>query len=338
MKTGKMIGAMLLAVSLGIGSQATAAIWSMSATLNGAQEVPVNPSLGTGIGSFIIDDVANTVQYNIAFGGLTGTETAAHFHGYSAIGVNSGVRSALPVGSPKIGVWNANATDIANILAGMVYVNIHSNTSPGGEIRGQVINPTPLPVELSSFNAVSSANGILLTWRTETETGNDRFLLERKTEGEEYTTITSVNTLSSNGNSTTPLSYRFVDTRVVVGVTYSYRLVQIDVDGEVNVLRTVSATMQGSTTAIVEEFGLLNTYPNPFNPTTTIRVQLKTAGDANVAVYNMNGQLVQTLHQGNLSAGEHSFQFNAVGMASGNYLVKLTSGNVSNSKMISLVR
>ena len=329
---------LLIAGMLGIGVTANAAQWMMSCSIDGSQEVGPTGSPGFGSGSFIIDDVANTVDYNITWGGTIGTETAAHFHGYAPAGVNAGVRSALPLGSPKIGTWNANATDISNILAGMIYVNIHTTAFGGGEIRGQVINPVLLPVELTSFTAASAANGIVLSWRTETETGNDRFVLERKLDGEDYSVVTEIRTQSSNGNSITPLSYHYVDSRVIAGMTYTYRLSQVDIDGDVAILRTASATMSGNTNGVVTDFALLNAYPNPFNPTAAISVQLQSASDASVAIYNMNGQLVRSLHSGALNAGAHTFTFDASDLASGNYLVRLTSPGFSVNKMITLMR
>jgi hypothetical protein len=107
--------------------------------LGQGQEVPPNGSTAAGCGQFLIDTAANTVSYRIAFGGLTGAETAAHIHGPAAPGANGGVLTALPAGNPKVGVWNYAEPQEADILNGRTYVNIHSGGFPGGEIRGQVV-------------------------------------------------------------------------------------------------------------------------------------------------------------------------------------------------------
>lgn len=112
------------------------------ATLSGSQEVPPSGSTGTGIGFFTIDIGANVLSYDIRFGGLTGTETAAHIHGFAPAGINAGVLHALPVGSPAVGAWAYAAGDEDGILADLTYVNVHTTTSPGGEIRGQILNIT----------------------------------------------------------------------------------------------------------------------------------------------------------------------------------------------------
>jgi hypothetical protein len=66
----------------------------------------------------------------------------AHFHGPAAPGANAGV--ALPIGaagmaSPAAGSATLNDAQVADLLAGRWYINIHTATHPGGEIRGQVM-------------------------------------------------------------------------------------------------------------------------------------------------------------------------------------------------------
>lgn len=114
-----------------------------AASIDGGQEVPANTSAGTGVAQCIIDTSSNTLFYHIEFSGLSGAENNAHIHGYAPPGVNAGVLTPLPLGSPKIGAWVYPAGDEPNILAGLTYVNIHSTTFPGGEIRGQILPMNP---------------------------------------------------------------------------------------------------------------------------------------------------------------------------------------------------
>jgi bacillolysin len=130
---------------------ATPADCSVDFTLSGAEEVPPNGSPATGVGSVTIDTLLNQLHYNITFSGLSSAETGAHIHGFAPAGVNEGVLHTLPAGSPKIGTWEYDDADEADILAGLTYVNIHSAGLPGGEIRGQIAPvtgacaPTPTP-------------------------------------------------------------------------------------------------------------------------------------------------------------------------------------------------
>jgi hypothetical protein len=134
-------GALCCAVAIAMCfAQPAFATRTMVAVLSGSQEVPQNNTQARGAAWLVIDTNANTLQYRIAFSGLMGPETAAHFHGPAAPGVNAGILQPLPLGNPKVGVWNYPEAQELNILRGLVYINIHSTVFPGGEIRGQVVD------------------------------------------------------------------------------------------------------------------------------------------------------------------------------------------------------
>jgi hypothetical protein len=78
----------------------------------------------------------------------------------------------------------------------------------------------------------------------------------------------------------------------------------------------------------------LSNYPNPFNPGTVVRLSLPAAGKTAVHVFDVQGRAVATLQQGFLSAGEHSWRFDASNLAAGLYLVRaITPGGIVTSKM-----
>ena len=132
-------------------------------TINGAQEVPPNGSLGTGTGTIDVNTVTNQLSYNITFSGLGSAETMAHIHGFAPPGMNAGIIHTLPNGSPKIGVFNYSDAQEANILNGLSYVNIHSVNFPNGEIRGQISGPTlpcPTPTPTATATATATARHI----------------------------------------------------------------------------------------------------------------------------------------------------------------------------------
>ena len=111
---------------------------SMGATLNGASQVPPNTSSGTGSAAIKLD--GDMLSWTIVYSGLTGPVTGAHFHGPAAPGVNSGVvvPFAGSLGSPITGSKQLTAAQIAQLKAGLWYLNLHTAANPGGEIRGQV--------------------------------------------------------------------------------------------------------------------------------------------------------------------------------------------------------
>ncbi len=84
-----------------------------------------------------------------------------------------------------------------------------------------------------------------------------------------------------------------------------------------------SATQDDGVTALPQDFGI-SAYPNPFNERASVQVALPERGELTVAVYNVNGQQVATLAQGEHSAGTHTFSLDASGWASGVYFVRAT--------------
>ena len=86
---------------------------------------------------------------------------------------------------------------------------------------------------------------------------------------------------------------------------------------------------------IPAEYGISQVYPNPFNPATNITVGVAQDGYASVVIYNANGQLVETVHSGNLSKGSHSFTWNAGYQSSGIYFARVNiNGDVSSAKLM----
>jgi len=87
-----------------------------------------------------------------------------------------------------------------------------------------------------------------------------------------------------------------------------------------------------------ESFSLLN-YPNPFNPSTTISYTLPAKQVVTVAIYDINGRLLQTLVDNEFQpGGRHALRFDASNLSSGVYFCKLTSGPHIQMVKMSLVR
>jgi hypothetical protein len=79
-------------------------------------------------------------------------------------------------------------------------------------------------------------------------------------------------------------------------------------------------------------------YPNPFNPSTTIVFSTPSNGRVTLKVYNILGQEVANLSDGNLSSGSHTIVWNAQNMASGIYIYRLQSNSAQVSKKMILMK
>lgn len=87
-----------------------------------------------------------------------------------------------------------------------------------------------------------------------------------------------------------------------------------------------------------EAFSLSQNYPNPFNPSTTISFSIPEVSDVSLKVFNMLGQKVATLYDGQMNSGDHSISFFAKGLPSGMYLYRLQAGGYSQIKKMQLVK
>lgn len=137
-----MASVLILAVS---AIPAMAQLSTFTALLNSGQEPALNPDITAnafGVAFMTFDGTTGEFCFRITYTDdkLTSSETAAHFHFPARPGENAGVRIPLPAGSPKNGCVTPELTDgdIADLFAGLWYVNIHTEVNPGGEIRGQV--------------------------------------------------------------------------------------------------------------------------------------------------------------------------------------------------------
>ena len=128
-----------------------------TATLSGANETPPNASPAVGLGTFTLNNAQTDLQYSIVFSGLLGGLTAMHFHN-APPGIAGPVVRAIDItccagatSASLTGDWLSTdpspltAALVAQLLAGNIYVNVHSTVFPGGEIRGQLVQQIPEP-------------------------------------------------------------------------------------------------------------------------------------------------------------------------------------------------
>jgi len=191
-----------------------------------------------------------------------------------------------------------------------------------------------LPVELSSFSASIIGSIVKLNWKTETEVNNYGFDIERK-EGSrlsEVGTFEKIGFIQGNGNSNSPKYYSFEDNNLTAG-KYSYRLKQIDTDGQFEYSKVIEVDLDAPM-----KYELSQNYPNPFNPVTTIQFSIPEAREVKLMIYNILGEQVAELVNESKEAGVHTINFNAAELNSGLYIYKLTAGNFNAVKKLMVIK
>jgi hypothetical protein len=201
---------------------------------------------------------------------------------------------------------------------------------------GSLTLDNPLPVELGAFTLTPRSRSVDLFWRTENEVDNQGFVILRaEAERGEYKEIASylnVSALRGRGTTSEATDYRFTDSQNLQGGrSYWYKLVDVDNNGTRSEQSPVKVSLPF-------EYALDQNYPNPFNPVTTIQFSLEKAGKTTLEIYNVLGQKVAVLVNGELSAGAYRYQWNASGLASGVYFYRLRSDNFVATKKMVLVK
>ncbi|MCF6271241.1 MAG: T9SS type A sorting domain-containing protein [Melioribacteraceae bacterium] len=141
-------------------------------------------------------------------------------------------------------------------------------------------------------------------WRTADVTNPEQFIEFIDAEGFIHLDFTEANAIE------------YIDsTATIATVEYRYRIKAINNRGNsayTNIVEFIATDIEENLSeSIVTEFVLLANYPNPFNPSTTIEYQTPTNANVKITIYNVVGELVKTIFEGNVSAGSHSVNWNA---------------------------
>ena len=191
---------------------------------------------------------------------------------------------------------------------------------PGDEV--------PTPITLVSFD-VEEINGIVgLSWQTASETENAAFRI--------YRDEVLIAEIEGAGTTTEPHSYAFTDRFVVPDRTYSYVLADVNLQGEETKHPEVEVTLlrQG----FEASYNIGSAYPNPFNPTTVVPLNLVTDAGVTATLYDIRGKAVRELMNGDLIAGSHALQIDGAGLSTGIYFVHIWVNDMVQVQKIALMK
>lgn len=294
--------------------------------------------------------------YFITFFGAGGDGTVGS-EGFDGLGINldfsafcaSSVSTVYLVAgersSAAVGFFNNSATRTYRVLNGTASRDLEyaiptgSNATQTISADGSLVSPgsidcvaeyqfldSPFPVELLSFDATPIENQqILLTWETASELNNDRFVIERRIEGEAFQEI---GTLTGAGTTTDIHAYSFTDESPATGRNF-YRLMQWDLDGTTHPSPVVEAFI-----TTPDDFRLLAAYPNPAQDYFSIKLNLPESGMLRVEFYEISGKIaLSELHVA--EAGIQLIQPDISGLSEGLYLYRIhLNGSTLNNKLI----
>jgi len=134
--------------------------------------------------------------------------------------------------------------------------------------------------------------------------------------------------ITTYNNGTRAATCHVIDDYIFLGCSYSMIILRFDTESGV-----VEEIAQ-----LPDEYFLYQNFPNPFNPTTTISYSIPEQSDIRIEVYNIIGQRVATLLDGNKQAGNHSIVWQADNHPSGVYFARLEAGGRSETVKIELLR
>lgn len=219
----------------------------------------------------------------------------------------------------------SNATSLAGL------------NSPTYFTLGTTTFDNSLPVELAYFRATPTDGQIRVEWRTESETENAYWLIQRREvndeEAEHYRSTgklsnanaqyQTVSSIEGQGTKASATDYNYLDKSAETGKIYAYRISDVGYDGTVTAHNVVVVSMDMPRT-----FALKSNYPNPFNPTTTIRYELPVSAKVTIKVYNILGQEVTTLVDADQTSGFQKVVWNGLNkynqqVASGVYIYRM---------------
>ena len=193
----------------------------------------------------------------------------------------------------------------------------------------------PIDVELTAFTAVVHLDGVLLEWRTASESNHAGFNIHKSADGQIWRKVNAALITGANEINGAERVYRWVDEGELRS-GLQYRLETVNLNGASSFSETVRVQR-----VVTPPTPRLSVFPNPFNPSTTLTLEIPESGLVEVVAYNLQGQKVAEIVRGVFPQGatvlNWSTKVNGAPLPSGVYVVALKSGrSVVTQKVVKL--
>jgi hypothetical protein len=219
----------------------------------------------------------------------------------------------------------------------------------GGEVEDYVTNietEPPVAVTLTSFSAIQTNEGVLVSWTVASEIGNAGYNIYKSASEtgarEKMNDILIGN--PENMIMTSGQSYHFIDDESNQTLAF-YTLEAIAVDGSSEyygpVQASIASAVDDQQTPI--EFALEQNYPNPFNPSTTIEYAVPEPTSMTIVIYDIQGRAIKTLVNATHAAGSYSVVWDATNrfgepVPSGLYIYRMHTSTFTKLSRMTLLK
>ncbi len=229
-------------------------------------------------------------------------------------------RGYCGIGHYTSGAWERQILPDAAIASGSLWF-IQRNGFTAFSPFGVGDSLTPLPVKMLYFNAkIAGKNEVKLDWATVTEVNNDRFEIQRSTDGKNWMRVGDVN---GNGNTNYKIDYTFNDNDVELNNSVYYRLEQFDFNGrseysKVQVVNMHNQTEKGKVVANVNTM---------FN--NQIRINMSQLAQMHISLIDMSGKEVMTPQNVSVQEGQSLTIDNLGHLPTGMYMLQLNVDGIT---------
>ncbi|MSR83234.1 MAG: T9SS type A sorting domain-containing protein, partial [Candidatus Latescibacteria bacterium] len=319
-------------------------------------------ALGTGNKA---DGSAGEATFSVMFMDKTGAAAAGQaitwnitnngaqnvfYLGSTVLQINAGASRSVSAKTDADGSATAIFDSEGDKTAGSTSLSVTASTSaPNSDNVSRALSvafsatwDVPVPAELAIFaGQVTTDKNVLLQWSVVSQSNNLGWEVYRSTDKARFEKVGEM--VLGAGTSDELVSYSFTDSGYPAVDAVYYYLKQIDLSGHTarsSVIEVLLSPAQVLPTANE----LKQNFPNPFNPETTITFDLKANTVVELSIYDMTGQHIRTLVNGQaLSAGNYSYHWNGFDdsgakVGSGIYLYHLQSGEFTSVKKMTLLK